>query len=102
MTTLNEVTRIIARVAHCNPDEISPDTALKDIKVDSLHWVRIIVGVENAFNVEIDIDKMQEFATMKAAPSIPELLYYLRLVLTSGVIDCLPISSRSNLHKTRF
>ena len=64
MTTLDEVTRIIARVAHCNADEISPDTALKDIKADSLHWVRIIVGVENAFNVEIDIDKMQEFATI--------------------------------------
>ena len=64
MSTLDEVARIIARVAHCNADEISPDTALKDIKADSLHWVQIIVGVENAFNVEIDIDKMPEFATI--------------------------------------
>ena len=64
MSTLDEVTRIVARVAHCSADEISPDTALKDIKADSLHWVQIIVGVENAFNVEIDIDKMPEFATI--------------------------------------
>ena len=65
MSTLDEVTRIIARVAHCNADEISLDTALKDIKADSLHWVQIIVSVENAFNVEIDIDKMPEFATIE-------------------------------------
>ncbi len=64
MSTLDEVTRIIARVAHCSADEVSPDTALKDIKADSLHWVQIIVGVENAFDVEIDIDKLQEFATI--------------------------------------
>ena len=64
MSALDEVTRIIARVAHCRADEISLDTALKDIIADSLHWVQIIVGVENAFNVEIDIDKMQEFATI--------------------------------------
>jgi len=64
MSTLDEVTRIIARVAHCSADEINLDTALKDINADSLHWVQIIVGVENAFNVEIDIDKMPEFATI--------------------------------------
>ena len=64
MSTLDEVTRIITRVAHCSADGVSPDTALKDIKADSLHWVQIIVGVENAFDVEIDIDKLQEFATI--------------------------------------
>ena len=64
MSTLDEVTRIIARVAHCSADEISLDTALKDIKADSLHWVQIIVGVENAFTIEIDIDKMPEFVTV--------------------------------------
>jgi len=64
MSTLDEVRRIIARIAHCSADEISPDTALKDIKADSLHWVQIIVAVENAYNIEIDIDRMQEFATI--------------------------------------
>ena len=65
MSTLDEIKRIIARIAHCSADEIGPETALKDIKADSLHWVQIIVAVENAFNIEIDIDKMSEFATIE-------------------------------------
>ena len=64
MSTLDEVKKIIARITHGSSDEISPETALKDIKADSLHWVQIIVAVENAFNIEIDFDKMQEFATI--------------------------------------
>ena len=65
MSTLDEVKRIIARIAHCSEDDISLETALKDIKADSLHWVQIIVAVENTFNIEIDIDKMQEFSTIE-------------------------------------
>ncbi len=64
MSTLEEVRGTIARIARCRPDEISPETALKDIKADSLHWVQIIVALENAYNIEIDIDRMQEFATV--------------------------------------
>lgn len=64
MATLDEVKKIIARITHSSADEIGPETALKDIKADSLHWVQIIVAVENAFNIEIDFDKMQEFATI--------------------------------------
>lgn len=63
MTTLNELKRIIARVTHGN-DEIGPETALKDIKADSLHWVQIIVGVENAFHVELDVAELKDFTTI--------------------------------------
>ena len=65
MSTLDEVKKIIARITHGSSDEISPETALKDIKADSLHWVQIIVAVENTFNVEIDVDRMQEFSTIE-------------------------------------
>ena len=65
MSTLEEVKKIIARITHSSADEISPETALKDIKADSLHWVQIIVAVENAFNIEIDFDRMQEFTTIE-------------------------------------
>lgn len=57
MSVLTELTRNIARVARLSEQDIKPETKLKDIKADSLHWVQIIVGVENAFNIEIDIDK---------------------------------------------
>lgn len=64
MSTLDELRRIIARITHCSADEINLETALKDVKADSLHWVQIIVAVENAFNIEIDIDRMSQFATI--------------------------------------
>ena len=66
MSTLDELRRNIARVTRCSEQEINPETALKDIKADSLHWVQIIVGVENALDIEIDIDRerMQKLATV--------------------------------------
>ncbi len=52
MSTLDELRRNIARITRCSEQEITPETALKDIKADSLHWVQIIVGVENALDIE--------------------------------------------------
>ena len=66
MSTLDEVKRIIARVTRCGEQEINAETALKDIKADSLHWVQIIVGIENAFDIEVDVDQMKEFQTIPA------------------------------------
>ena len=64
MSTFDEVRRSIARVTRCSEQEISPERQLKDIKADSLHWVQIIVGVENSLDIEIDIDRMKEFTTI--------------------------------------
>jgi len=66
MSTLDELKRNIARVTRCSEQEITPETALKDIKADSLHWVQIIVGVEDALDIEIDIDgeRMEELTTI--------------------------------------
>ena len=55
----------IARIAHCGADEIEIDTALADIKADSLHWVQTIIAAEELFNIEIDIEKMKEFTTIR-------------------------------------
>jgi acyl carrier protein len=54
----------MARVARCNGDEIGADTALKDIKIDSLHWLQIIIRVESDFNIEIDFERMRELTTI--------------------------------------
>ena len=64
MPILDELKKIIARIAHCSADEINLDTPLKDIKADSLHWLQIIIGAEAAFNIEIDFDKMTDFMTI--------------------------------------
>ncbi len=60
MSTLDELKKVIAKVTRCSEDEISAETPLKDIKADSLHWVQIIVGMETALDIEIDIEKMKE------------------------------------------
>ncbi len=64
MSALDELRRIIARVTRCREDEINRETALKDIKADSLHWVQIIVGIENALDIEIDFERMKEMTTI--------------------------------------
>ena len=64
MSTLDEVRRIMGKATRCNEHDITLDTALKDLKIDSLNWVQIIVGVESTFDVEIDVEKMRDFVTV--------------------------------------
>lgn len=66
MAVFDELKKNIARVARVAEDGISPETLLKDIKADSLHWVQIIVSLETAFDIEVDIDKerMSKLATV--------------------------------------
>ena len=64
MPTLEELSGIIAKITRCRKDEISLQMELKDVKADSLHWLQIIIGVENAFGIEIDVEKMRDFTTI--------------------------------------
>ncbi len=64
MSAFDELRKTIIRVTRCSEDAIAMDTALKDIKADSLHWVQIIVAMENAFDIEIDFEKMKEMTTI--------------------------------------
>ena len=67
MSIQDELIRSIARVTRCSEQDIRPETKLEDIKADSLHWVQIIVGVENALNIEVDIDRerMSQLTTVE-------------------------------------
>ena len=65
MSILDELRKVIAKITHCDEQEINPDTALKDVKADSLNWVQIIIGVEMALDVEIDIDRLKELTTIQ-------------------------------------
>ena len=64
MSTLDQLKAIMTKVARCNGDEIDHDTALKDIKADSLHWLQIIIRIEGDFNIEIDFDRMRDLYTI--------------------------------------
>lgn len=65
MSTLDELRKVIAKITHCDEQEINLDTALKDVKADSLNWLQIIIGVEMAFDIEIDIDRLKELTTIQ-------------------------------------
>ena len=65
MATLDELKKIIAKITHGAEQDIELDTALKDIKADSLHWVQIIIAVETTFGIEVDIDKMRGFTKIE-------------------------------------
>lgn len=66
ISVVQELIRNIARVTRTSEQNLKPETELKTLKADSLHWVQIIVGVENALNIEVDIDKerMSKLATI--------------------------------------
>jgi acyl carrier protein len=64
MSTLDQLKKMIAKVIHGSEQDIAMETPLKDIKADSLHWVQIIIAVEGAFNIEVDVDSMKNFVTI--------------------------------------
>jgi acyl carrier protein len=41
--------------------QITPETSLKDMKIDSLDVVEIIMKIEDAFEIEIPDEKLPEF-----------------------------------------
>ena len=64
MPTLDHLKTILTKVVRYNGGELGLDTELKDLEADSLHWLQIIVGVETAYDIEIDIEMMKELVTV--------------------------------------
>ncbi len=64
MPTLDHLRAIMTKIARCDGNEINMDTALKDVKADSLHWLQIIIRIEGDLNIEIDFEKMREITTI--------------------------------------
>jgi acyl carrier protein len=65
MSSFEELQKAIAKITHCDRQSIGLDTELKDIDADSLHWVQIIVALENAFDIEIDAEQMRDMTTIR-------------------------------------
>ena len=64
MSTLDQLKKIIAKMTRGSEQDIAMGTPLKEIKADSLHWVQIIIAVETAFDVEVDVDSVKKFVTI--------------------------------------
>ena len=56
---------IIVVVMGCNPDEITMDTTfVDDLGADSLDIFQIIMGIEDAFDIEIENEDAEKIATV--------------------------------------
>ena len=57
--------KIIVDVMGCNPDEITMDTTfVDDLGADSLDIFQIIMGIEDAFDIEIENEDAEKIATV--------------------------------------
>lgn len=56
---------IIVDVMGCKPDEITMDTTfVDDLGADSLDIFQIIMGIEDAFDIEIENEDAEKIATV--------------------------------------
>lgn len=56
---------IIVEVLRCSPEEITVDTTfVDDLGADSLDIFQIIMGIEDAFDIEIDNDEAEKIVTV--------------------------------------
>ena len=56
---------IIVDVMGCSPDEITMDTTfVDDLGADSLDIFQIIMGIEDAFDIEIENEDAEKIATV--------------------------------------
>ena len=50
---LDKVTEVIAQIAHCNVEDVLPDTELTTLGIDSLKAITVLFELEEIFDIEI-------------------------------------------------
>lgn len=65
---LEKLQEVIAEVLNVDPREITEETTfLEDLGADSLDVYQIIMGIEDAFQIEISADKAERITTVGEA-----------------------------------
>ena len=65
MSVFEKVKSAIVNNLSVDPDKITLDTNLKnDLHADSIDAVQVIMDLEDEFGIEIDVDKIQDNATV--------------------------------------
>ena len=59
-----EVIQIVAEIAELPPDQISPDSTLEELNIDSLNGLRIVAEVEKRYGINIPDDAIGKIRTM--------------------------------------
>lgn len=64
----DKLKEVIAEVLNVDPNEITPETTfLEDLCADSLDVFQIIMGIEEAFDIEIPAKKAEKITTVAEA-----------------------------------
>ncbi|MBD5524970.1 MAG: acyl carrier protein [Lachnospiraceae bacterium] len=64
----DKLREVIADVLNVDPNEITAETTFtEDLGADSLDVFQIIMGIEEAFEIEIPADKVEQIATVGEA-----------------------------------
>ncbi len=68
---LEKLKEVIAGVLSVDPNEITLETTfLEDLGADSLDVYQIIMGIEEAFEIEIPADKAERISTVEEAVNL--------------------------------
>jgi len=64
----DKLRQVIANILSVDPDEITPETTfMEDLGADSLDVYQIIMGIEDAFQIEIPAEKAEHITTVGEA-----------------------------------
>ncbi len=68
---LEKLKEVIAEVLSVDPNEITPETTfLEDLGADSLDVFQIVMGIEEAFDIEISPEDAEKIKTVEEAVSL--------------------------------
>lgn len=67
MTRLKEVVRPYAKDQEALNTMTASTDFLNDLKINSSHLVDVVLDIEEAFEIEIDNDSMEEMLTVRSA-----------------------------------
>lgn len=64
----DKLKEVIADVLSVDPNEITPETTFtEDLGADSLDVFQIVMGIEEAFEIEIPTDRVEHISTVQEA-----------------------------------
>ncbi len=67
----DKLREVIANVLNVDPNEVTPETTfMEDLGADSLDVFQIIMGIEEAFEIEIPADKAEHITTVEEAVAL--------------------------------
>ncbi len=59
-----KIKQLLIECANVDEEKITPKAKLKDLGIDSLYAVEMILELETAFSIQIDYDEMKELITV--------------------------------------